>query len=699
MSQLSLFISCVSSEFGHYRDAMRKDFNRPNLATKIQEDFVAYGTSTLQKLDEYIQQCEAVIHICGSMTGSMAHPSSNKYINDTYKDFGERFPELLPVLNGSEQMSYTQWEAWLAAYHNRILIIATPGEKAHRHSEERPHAEQQEHQQLHLSRLKGQGHYNEVHFNNQDNLINQIYKSKLFDLFSRLSPVKPINLPYHSIGKLFKGRESELKKIYKKFKEVRSKPTAIIGDTIHGLGGVGKTRLAVEYARRYETDYTALLFVTADSPEKLFSNLAAFSAQPVLDLPEQHAKEEQLKYDAVIQWLKHHTGWLLILDNVDSRAAAAEVHKLFGQLAGGHVLITSRQANWSNQVNSLSLGILDEHAATSFLLDSTGKKRRKTEEDKSLAKLIAEDLGYLALALEQAGAYIITRRLIFAEYRAVWQTNNSEVLEWYDELVISYPKSVATTWQTSVSQLSADAKRLLDRLAWLAPDPIPESLLKVQVTEEENANFRIALSELEAYSLVNRSNTPEFTIHRLVQDVTRRNQDKELAKKTFTICLNWIDDAFTGDPADIGSWPVLEPLIPHALTLIDQQAVQSRKAASDSRLMNQLAVLLLTKAQHTKAEPLMRRALQIDEQSFGVNHPDVAIDLNNLAQLLQATNRMGEAEPLMRRAFAIYLSSFDFDHPNTQKVGINYVLLLQAIGRNEEEIEMMLSGLIKEITR
>jgi hypothetical protein len=69
----------------------------------------------------------------------------------------------------------------------------------------------------------------------------------------------------------------------------------------------------------------------------------------------------------------------------------------------------------------------------------------------------------------------------------------------------------------------------------------------------------------------------------------------------------------------------------------------------------------------------MRRALQIDEQSFGLNHPNVATDLNNLAQLLQATNRLQEAEPLMKGALIIFLRSFGVEHPNTQTVINNYI--------------------------
>ncbi|TDH18260.1 DUF4062 domain-containing protein [Segetibacter sp. 3557_3] len=177
MPQVCLFISCVSNEFGQYRDAMRKDFSRPNLTTKIQEDFIAYGVSALQKLDEYIKHCDAVIHICGDMTGSMANALSLEYINHVYKDFGTRFPVLLPALNGNEQLSYTQWEAWLAAYHKKTLLIAKPSAEAVRYSSYEFQAEQQKSQQLHLRRLTSCGHHNEIKFSSEDELIKILYRS------------------------------------------------------------------------------------------------------------------------------------------------------------------------------------------------------------------------------------------------------------------------------------------------------------------------------------------------------------------------------------------------------------------------------------------------------------------------------------------------------------------------------------------
>jgi hypothetical protein len=82
------------------------------------------------------------------------------------------------------------------------------------------------------------------------------------------------------------------------------------------------------------------------------------------------------------------------------------------------------------------------------------------------------------------------------------------------------------------------------------------------------------------------------------------------------------------------------------------------------------------KSDYAEAEPLMRRALAIDEASYGADHPDVAVDLNNLAQLLQDTNRLAEAEPLMRRALAIFEASLGADHPNSLTVRGNLEALL-----------------------
>jgi len=92
----------------------------------------------------------------------------------------------------------------------------------------------------------------------------------------------------------------------------------------------------------------------------------------------------------------------------------------------------------------------------------------------------------------------------------------------------------------------------------------------------------------------------------------------------------------------------------------------------------------------------MRRALAIDEASYGLDHPKVAIRLNNLAGLLQATNRLAEAEPLMRHSFVIFLSSLGLDHPNSQTAMKNYTTILQDQGLSEEAIQAQLASLLQQ---
>jgi hypothetical protein len=92
----------------------------------------------------------------------------------------------------------------------------------------------------------------------------------------------------------------------------------------------------------------------------------------------------------------------------------------------------------------------------------------------------------------------------------------------------------------------------------------------------------------------------------------------------------------------------------------------------------------------------MRRALQIDQASYGQDHPIVAIRLNNLAKLLQATNRVAEAEPLMRRAFVVCLASLGLDHLNTQTAMKNYTTILQDQGLSEEAIQAQLASLLQQ---
>ncbi len=381
----------------------------------------------------------------------------------------------------------------------------------------------------------------------------------------------------------------------------------------------------------------------------------------------------------------------MILDNVDNEDAATAVESLLSQLSGGQVLITTRLRNWSGSVQVLDVDVLAPDYAVAFLLERTDGKRRATDGDKATALEIGEDLGYLALALEQAGAYISQRRLSFADYRSEWQQRRAQVLAWNEPRLTQYPASLAITWLTSFEQLGEAARTLLRRLAWLSPAPIPESLLEVAIAgEAPNPGGAFdALVELEGLSLLNRSSeAPQFVVHRLVQEVTRLRQELAQEPHELAAALDWIDAAFVGKAQDIRSWPVLVPLEPHAKTVACFGDGAGLTGATE-KLMSQVGVLLLTKADFCEAEPLMRRSLRIDEESYGQDHPRVALDLNNLASLLQDIDRLAEAEPMMRRSLQIDEASYGKDHPAVAKNLNNLAGLLRVTNRLAEVEPLM----------
>jgi tetratricopeptide (TPR) repeat protein len=503
------------------------------------------------------------------------------------------------------------------------------------------------------------------------------------------SKAKPRNLPFASLGGLFAGRDDDLADLHTTLLGAKGAPVALCG-----LGGVGKTRLAIEYAWSREAVYSALLFVSASDGAALNAGLAALTALEILDLPEKEARDDATKIGAVLRWLESNPTWLMILDNVDDRAAVAEAAKLMPRLKGGHVVVTARASNFPAGVRKLELSTLDESAATQFLLDRTNADRSKSKDDPVLAQTLARELGGLALGLEQASAQIATDRLGFAYYLKLWSENREKVLAWAEANVTGSDRTLATTWATSVSRLSPASGQLLGWLAFLAPDPVPDSLLDLVVPHEASeADAYEARSGLYRYSLVSRvtaedGGAPGFVVHRLVQDFARRAMSAEGRTQALREALGWVDAAFVGNPGDVRNWPIFDPLAPHALA-VARHADAAKIAEPTARLLSDLGTLFYAKADYGQAEPLMRRALAINEKRYGPDHFSAAIRLNNLASLLYVTNRVAEAELLYRRALAIDERNSGPNHPDVARDLNNLAALLKDTNRLAEAEPMM----------
>src|SRR5579883_1962746 len=292
-----------------------------------------------------------------------------------------------------------------------------------------------------------------------------------------LPPVWNVPFPRNPF---FTGREAELHALH----------TQLAGGStaISGLGGVGKTQLAVEYAYRHRQEYQAVLWVRADSVEALTASYSELAR--LLALPEQDAREQEVILGAVRRWLATQPGYLLILDNLDEPSvlvppAAPDQPRppspFVPPMPAGHLLVTTRAADLTTLglglAHPLAMSVFSPEQGAALVLTRAGRPTAG-EPEQALARQLSQELGGLALALEQAGAYLATSGMSLADYLALFRTRSHELLS--RRTGNDYPHAVATTWDLSfqrVQKRAPAAAELLRCCAFLAPDAIPEEIL------------------------------------------------------------------------------------------------------------------------------------------------------------------------------------------------------------------------------
>lgn len=681
----TIFLSTVTSEFGDHRLAIKQSLSLPHIKVQEQSDFVQGGGKLLETLDEYIKKhSDAVIHLVGAVGGSAIKRDEANWLTAIYPDFAARFESLRSELETDvPTLAYTQMEAWLALYHHkRLHVYRAQAFEPDKQPTNDP-------QRVHWERLRATGKHWSL-FTDVRDLQIQVLRD-LNDLVGGTRR-KIIHMPYQSIGTLFKGRDDFLKRLRESLTQAGNRPAAVIGKALHGLGGVGKTRLAVEYAWQHADDYSALLFVTADSPQNLQRNLADLVGPMVLDLDAKDATEEEVRIAAALRWMAEHPGWLLILDSVDNEASAEEVERLLPKLQHGHVVITSRLARWHGQVQPLELDVLPTESAADFLLERTkpgGSRGRKVQpSDGADALQLAKDLGGLALALEQAGAYISSSRKTFTAYIDLWRKHDEQVQSWHDPRLMQYPRSIATTWEVTFKQLNEDAQALLNVYAWFDAEPIPLFVLdskalkslRLDATDTwDEAHLEVANANLADFSMV-RWHGDSVTVHRVLQEILRSQQVDQ--GKWLSAALSLMEHALNfGDPYDVVAWPKYHELrghVAHLVTEADRNAV----VTPTSSLMGKLGCFLVEIGNYEAAEPLLRRALTIDESLYGPHSRWVGIHSCNLAQAQIDCGNLVKAESLLRRSLSIFENE---DDPSIVVIALRRLSsLLISLDRREE---------------
>lgn len=518
-----VFISGVTQEMETYRTEVARVLRRREIEVRDQQHFRQGDSTLIQQLHNYIRQCDAVICLVGQQCGSLVTKEHATVLGPN--SWFERYR----MATECTVASYSQWEFLMAKELKRsTYTFLTPPVS----NLDQPTEDTQAEQKLQVGYREWLQQIGE-HYSSLTS-INQLIEDILVLPFPNHSRSKPVHLPYRSIGSLFKGRDDVLEQLHDSLQRCDdTRTTAIPTIALHGLGGVGKTRCAVEYAWRYADDYSAVVFVAANSSEAIQQNLADLTRPLILalDANKSHTTEERVA--AVLLWLAAHPGWMLILDNVDSEDAANGVEELLPKLQHGHVLITTRLRQWTTPVHTAQLALLSEDAATEFLIDRTmelgHEGRRTTATDATDARDLARDLGGLALALEQAACYVIRLRKSFSEYRKLWKKSSDDVFKWHDPRLMKYPHSIAITWQTTLAQLSAREQRLLFQLGWFCSKPIPLILFE-QLREHKSRSCSLdsletVIANLADFSMLTwNAEERTVTVHPVVMEVLRTTQ-------------------------------------------------------------------------------------------------------------------------------------------------------------------------------
>ncbi|MCW9035485.1 MAG: FxSxx-COOH system tetratricopeptide repeat protein [Rhodospirillales bacterium] len=493
-----------------------------------------------------------------------------------------------------------------------------------------------------------------------------------------LSGSTPNNLPPRNLD--FTGREELLTSLHD---ALQSNQATSLTQAVAGLGGVGKTELALEYAHRFGGDYGLVWWLRAETPESLMTSFVELA--PYLGL-EADGQDETAQRNQIKTLLAQRKDWLLVFDNAEKPSDLND----FLPGGEGHVLITTRRQTWDS-AHPFPIDVMTEDEAVKLLL------KGKPNEDKETALALAQDLGCLPLALSHAIAYTGEAKIDFVAYRQLLANSGPKLLAKQVANKGTYEKTVATTWAISMEKLSEDAKALLTFLSFMAPEEIPLDMIKDH-GEHLPSSLNEALSdglrctemirELRCYSLVSREEGREgeenLSLHRLVQEVTRHSLEEDKFDHWLTTSIKILKEALPWFPHNTYDREVakgVDRLQNHCLTAAEMGKKNQCALEETSTLFTNIGFYRWMRADNRGAESLYKTALEVGEKALGEDHPGVAIGLSNLAQLYQDTNRLVKAEPLMERALEVDKKAFGDDHPNVARDLNNLAGLYEATNR------------------
>ncbi|MGW7086118.1 FxSxx-COOH system tetratricopeptide repeat protein [Streptomyces sp. NPDC054871] len=462
---------------------------------------------------------------------------------------------------------------------------------------------------------------------------------------------------------------------------LREGTTTVLPEAIHGMGGVGKTQLAIEYAYRHQAEYDIVWWIPSERPGQIGQALVELAGRLGLET----STEANIAGPAVREALREgrpFSRWLLIFDNADN---PEQVRHYFPTGGNGTILVTSRNRRWGLVGGSLEVDVFTREESKELLRHS-GPPLQDDEADQ-----LAEALGDLPLALEQAAAWRAETGMPASEYLRLFEDKRTELLEVAPPP--DYQLPVAAAWNVSLDHLenrSPSALRLLQLCSYFAPDPISRSIFsglgnssifpELDATLNDPMRLARAIREVNRYSLAridHRTNSIEM--HRLVQLVLNNRMTPEEQSRMRHGAHTLLAAADPKSPNNAASWQRYAELYGH---VIASDAIKSDQPWVRQLVMN-IAKYLYYWGDHEVSLDFSEQAWDTWLTIFGEEDQQTVLMGQWLCIMYRVVGRYDDAAALVDQLKGIYERTAPADREDTREDALDAIQLEAAVRRVE----------------
>lgn len=460
----------------------------------------------------------------------------------------------------------------------------------------------------------------------------------------------------------FTGREELLSRLHKELLTVRE--AAVLPQALHGMGGVGKSQLAIEYVHRHSSEYDLVWWISAEQNILVLSSLVKLAQRLGLDVSPEANSAVPAVQDALNTGKIEYERWLLVFDNAES---IEEVRPYFPTGGAGKILVTSRNPEWAGVARALEVDVFTRAESKAFL---TNRTPELTDND---ADRLAEALGDLPLAVEQAASWRAATGMPVDEYLGLLEEKRIELLD--DTSSSGYQKnSVAAAWNVSLDRLdkvNRSALHLLQVCSFFSPEPISREFFRgsavspitdpLDQTLRDSVKLGRAIRDIQRFALakLNHQNNT-LQIHRLIQTVIIGRMDESQRELMRAGAHALLASANPHSPGRHSRWGVYQSLLPHVQA---SGAVDS----TDPNVMDlvfETVQFLFHWGDHEGCLEFAENAYKSWLAKLGENHAEVLRLAKYLGWIRSVVGRYDEAVEIFERSLKLYTDQFGEEDEN-----------------------------------